>query len=223
MTKRTVLLWTAALLAAGPLVMWGADAFERPDVRPVVAPTGPGTPTSHPSRFSLTEQQENDLLAVLKETQPENHRRLLELKKSSPDRFRWAMRAMWPWYQRYKSMPKEAQKAMLDEQDAKVEIWRIVEALPQAKDPAERAKLTSDLREAVSKQFGADQVLREYRLTELEQQIKRLREELQQRREQREQILKDRVEEWLRASTQPHERRMSPPTRPAGPHPPEGQ
>ena len=208
MNKRLTLILCGALLLAMPLAMSAGDKDRENKDREGRPAAGPGAnfaPGGEREAFGakLTDEQETELLAAIKERQPETYRRLMESKEANPMRFRLALRSMWPWFQRYKNAPRDIQKAMMDEGDARVETWRLIKALGQAKDGPEKTKLISELNEAVSKQFNAEQALREYRLNELEQQISHLREELEQRRSQRDQIMKDRVEELLRASTQP--------------------
>lgn len=207
MNKRWMLVVCGALLLTMPLAMSAGDKDREGKDREGRGPVVPGPnfgPGGEREGFGmrLTDEQETELLNAIKDRQPEVYRRLMESKDANPMRYRAALKNMWPWYQRVKGAPKEIQKAMIDEGDARVEVWRLVKALGQAKE-AERAKLLGDLHDAVSRQFTAEQILREYRLNELEQQIGHLREELEQNRQQREQIIKDRLEELQRASTQP--------------------
>jgi hypothetical protein len=230
MSKRAILVLVAASLVL-PLAILAGDPPDKGGVRPAA-----DTPTSGPGFRPLTEQQETELMAALKDKDPENYKKLAELRESIPTRYRWALRGLWQWYQRYKGAPADLQKAMMDEQETRMATWRISRALGQAADPAEKTKLAAELRDALDKQFNAEQTLRECRLADLEQQIKHLREELDQRHQQREQILKDRMDDMIRSSTQPapprepgHEpgpgrdHRMGPPTRPAGHAPGEGE
>jgi hypothetical protein len=203
MSKSARLTVVVMFLAVVPLAILAAVGRDKPEGRrgPGIETSGPATPAA--AVKGLTEQQEEELMTTLKDTQPDYYKRLSDLKGSNPSRYRWALKSLWPWYQRFRNAPKEIQKALINEQEAKVEIWRIVRDLGQTKDPAETAKLTTDLKAAVSQQFNAEQVLRENRLNELEQQIKHLREELQQRRDQREQILDQRVQDLLKGPAEP--------------------
>lgn len=72
-----------------------------------------------------------------------------------------------------------------------------IREIRQTDDPAMKKQLTEQLRTEVLEHFEAEQTLREHRLLHLADKIKRLRAELEEHRQQREQIVTERIERWL--------------------------
>ncbi len=158
--------------------------------------------TSRPSPFARRES-EAEVLAVLKDRLPLRYQRLIELKESSPQEYTRHLNRMRRWYGYWKRMPTAIQDADVLQQTMSVRIWQLVEQMRQAAPEAARPALEQQLTEAVAKQFEAETVVMAYRLEMLERALARVREHLAERREKRDALLAERVEELLRATTQP--------------------
>lgn len=174
-----------------------SDASRGPRTRPAWRGRGP----------ALSEQQQQEVLEMLKEHQLGHYQRLMELREQDPDRYQAALHSAWRWYLRYKSMPEEVRQAANDSRNAKIAIYRVTRELQNTHDTYMRTRLVKELRQALRQEFQADLVVREYRLNQIEAELERLREEFQQRRENAEEIISERLEqhvdEHLKATTQP--------------------
>lgn len=196
MTKRAIVLLMA--ISVVPLTAFlsaetddrgsGGDADE-PTTRPAVR-RGP----------SLSDEQEAELLEVLREHQPGHYRQLTELRDSDPRRYRSALMSAWRWYQRWKVLPEEVQEASNAARNARITVFRIMRELRDTADPQARRQLLRELREAVRQEFQAEQIVREYRLEQLEAELERLREELKHHRENAEELIEERVERYVEVS-----------------------
>ncbi len=166
---------------------------------------GPHRPTTQPRHRSLTEAQEKELLAVLKEKRPELYKRLKDMKERDKDTkrlgYRWMVQAMWGWYQKWKNLPKPIQDAWIDEHDAKVEAWRLAQEMRKATSESEKEEIIAKLRTAVAKQFDAEQKVRGYRLTQLEEQLAQAREDLKARAKRRAEVIDELVERVIKGAS----------------------
>lgn len=153
----------------------------------------------------LSDAQIKELLDSLKEYRPDFHKRLIQLRTDDPRAYRSALGGAWRWYRRlgWKDMPLEVKRAAIAEQKARVQIWRLVRKTREASSAQEKLSLAGELRQAVVERFEARQVLMTYRLERLEKEIQRLRAELKERADQQEQIVAERIERLMKATTQP--------------------
>ena len=106
------------------------------------SPHGGRRPITQPYRRGLTETEEKELLAVLKKRRPEHYERLMQLRDSSPIRYRWMLRTMWRWYQRIKHLPEEIQGAAIAEMDSKVRAWRLAREYRRAASEGQKEQLS---------------------------------------------------------------------------------
>jgi hypothetical protein len=209
MAKRIVALLMVTALVPAVAVLHGEppspdrhgiardEAGSRPTSRPA---TRPGPRRGGPA---LSEDQERELLSVLKDKQPGHYQRLVELRDSHPRRYRWALLSAWRWYRRWRAMPEDIREAANAAQNAKIMIYRTLQELREADDDYARFRLRRELRHAVRQEFEAELVVREYRLAQLEAELERLRAELEQREQNADALIAERVEHHLRVSGQP--------------------
>jgi len=145
----------------------------------------------------LTEEQEAELLKALKEKLPGRYEALMKLREEKNKGYRWALRGTWRWYERWKNLPEEVQKAAIVEQTERMQIVRILHVVGEAKGPAEKTRLKKDLAQSVARLFDAEQERHRHHLQELKDQIRRLEDELRQRTEDRDKLIEQRVERYL--------------------------
>jgi len=191
------------------------------DAEPPASSARANGPPGRPKRMRpLTEEQEKELLAFLKEHRPDLHSRLTEMRDSTPRRYRWAIAPMWRWYLRYKRLPAKERDVELKQQDVRVKILRLLRAIRKEKDAAKAEKLKKMLREAVTEQIEIEQKAFEIRLARLEEQVKRLREQLKSRDQRRDQIIEERYRRLLEGGAlRPHlMKRPRPPAGARGPN-----
>jgi hypothetical protein len=199
MKRRTTLiliaaLWagTAALLCAQP---GGHDAASKPaNASPLAA--GPEAKQPGPAAL-ITEQQETELLNALAEKRPEEASRLRRMKEENPRAYRAALHTAWRAYQVWKDLPPEMQKLQDVQARARLDAWRLVKELRGARDPADKERLRARLHEALAAEFAAEQAIREYRLDQLEEQLKRLRAEVKERADNRAQFIEKSIDDLL--------------------------
>ena len=116
----------------------------------------------------LTQQQEDELLAFVAKHRPRRHQRLVGLRQSDPRAYRWAMGRMWGWYQRWKTLSEGERKAALKQEQAGLRIWPLVRAYHRTDAAADEQRLTTEIRQAVTQRFEAEQTFQEQRLAQLE-------------------------------------------------------
>ena len=147
-------------------------------------------------------ESEAEVLAVLKDRLPLRYERLMELKAADPDDYARNLNRMRRWYGYWKRMPAAIQDADIIQQTTSVRIWQLVDQMRQASESS-RAAMQEELTVLAAKQFEAETVVMAYRLEMLEKALARMREHLAERRDKRDALVAERVDELLRATTQP--------------------
>jgi hypothetical protein len=160
----------------------------------------PGSPQG-PSRYRrrpLTEEQEKEVLQYLKKKRPEIYEQVLASREKDPRRYSWTLRSMWFFLSRLKRLPKPVQEAEETRQITHLRMWRLAHQLQGTKNAATRKELEQQMLEQADQNFAAEQIVREHRLTELAEQIKRIKAELKERAEDRKAIVREKVERMKR-------------------------
>lgn len=150
-----------------------------------------------PSRQPLTEEQEAELLEFIQEHLSQRYEDFVKLSETKPRHYQFVMARMWAWYEQWKVMSPEAQEASITEHDLRMEAFMVLRRWRETEDPDEKAQLKAELRDALGKHFDAEQRLREIQLAQLEERIERVRQELQQRAEDRDAIVTEHMERML--------------------------
>ncbi len=184
----------------------------------------------HPRRrgggWKISDEEEAELLAALKKHRPDHHHRLASLKEDHPMAYQWALRRAWRWYQQWKTLPDELKEITLDLQDYKLKAWRLARRVEQAENEDEKTKLEKQLHDTLTGQFQAEIAIYEHHIKDLEKRLECLREHLEQRKKQKNEIISDRMEKVIDAASRHdgdklpgdhHRRREGPPDR-DGPH-----
>jgi hypothetical protein len=203
--KRTLIL-TAILLSAGAAALLAQpaarDANSRPPkAPPAAAPKAPADANRLPA--DLTEQQVAELMTVLEEKRPEEAAQLKRIKEENPRDYPRALGAAWRNYLVWRDMPPEVQKAQETLVLAKLEAWRVSREYLAAKNPIQKDRLHARLMGLLGEEFDAEQTVREYRLSQLEEQLRRVRAELKERSNQRAQMIERDAQELLAAKIRP--------------------
>ena len=189
----------AALLAASAFVLAQAPDPPPPD-RPGGRPDwrarqrggrgdrmGPGARWGGGEGGFRPEAKMKELFEQLKEQDPERFERLTELRETDPDAFREEFRQI--MQQRFKA--RRAGGGGPVEQKC-VELSGIYRG---TKDQGKRQQIKAELRAAVEEAFDARVKERLQRLERMEQEIQRIRQEIEARQGNREEICKRRVDE----------------------------
>ena len=152
-------------------------------------------PMSDEPVVKLTPQQEAELIAAMKRSSPDDYYAyLMAAQKGDPKVYQKTLSWMWRKYERWRNAPKEIQEQMLVEQRAISEIGELVHAIRVEKDPPARDRLKKRLMAAVARKFDAEIVLHDYRLKQFEQRVKKLRDDLVQRKADRDNKIKQQYE-----------------------------
>jgi hypothetical protein len=171
----------------------GANRSEEPSPRR----HGRGGRRGHRRAKALTEEQEKEFLAVLKENRPFVYRTLQRLKKHNEDRYRGVLYRHWLDWQQLQRMPKEVQQAHTTIEQGRRAMVKLMVQYRRADNDQARKKLTSQIRSLAADIYDAHLKMREYKITELETRIKQLRAELKDRRENRDQQIEKNVRRLL--------------------------
>jgi hypothetical protein len=104
------------------------------------------------------------------------------------------------WYNRYGrgGRDPELNKLLVAESNAEREVSGLVREYSRKEDDKERAKIKEKLSAALSKQFEAQQKRREHELAKVEAQVKKLRELMKKRGEERKTIIDRRLDQLMR-------------------------
>ncbi len=174
---------------------------------------------SKPNYPKLTEQQEKETLAFLREHFPDYYRKVIKLKKENPQSYYRMLRSRWWFLRSLKQKPERVREAYIEQYKSTTHIWRIVRKYRNAKGAEAKKKLEASLQEEVTKLFDAEQIIREYRLAQLEERLKQLREEHRRRARDRDKIIPERVEQYKKTAAARQQssspRRRKPTTKPA--------
>ena len=159
----------------------------------------------------LTEKQEAELLEHLAKHQPRIFKRLAELRGKDERNYRFSLGWAWRFYSHLKELPEQLRSKVLAKEEARRRIYHLLTDIHEAKTDAEKKRLVGELRAPVTVMFGAEQAEREHRLTQLAEEIERVRAELKARLARRDEIIAERIELLLKG----------PPAEPSrGPGPP---
>ncbi len=196
----TVMLLCGAVVAADPPADPPAEQGQTVD-QPADAPQpdGHGQHSRRARRTArqLTDEQEAELLEFFQEHMANRYEVFVKLAEDNPRLYRFIMARMWAWYQQWKDMSPEAQEASIAEHDLRMEAFMVLRQWRKEKDPEEKKRLKAQLRETLEQHFDAEQRLQEVQLAELEQRIEQVRQEIQQRAEDRDSIVTEHMERML--------------------------
>ncbi len=178
----------------------------------------PGDPASRPDKptgrrtLADAKQHETKLLEWVKQVRPEHHKRLVVLKKTNPRLYWWAMRETIKLHRRTKSMPADLRDLMFQQQDLRLRAWRLAKEFRSTDSEQDKDRLRADLREVLARMFAVQQKVRLRRLAMLEQRIKLIRANLEQRAKRRDQIIEKKLQRMLNAPQKPRRRGPGRPT-----------
>ncbi|HUT01407.1 MAG TPA: hypothetical protein VM031_03050 [Phycisphaerae bacterium] len=228
MRKLSIVILSAALVAAVAVSLSDAPSV----ARSAPAPTGTGDKAttrparSRPSRRPgsrgsgrfgqpLTKEQEQEVLEYLKTKRPELHKQAMSERQRDPRRYRRTIRSMWHFISRMKALPPKLRDAHEVHQATYIRMWQLARELKETKDPSRQKELRKELRDLAERNFDASQIVREHRLSQLSEEIKRLKAELKKRAEDREAVVREMVDRMIR----PRRRSPRPDEKPRRPHP----
>ncbi len=171
---------------------------------------------------TLTDEQEAELLEFLHEHMASRYEAIVGMSEENPERYARVMPRMWRWYQQWKDMSPEAQEASIVEHDRRIETFMILRRWRDAESPEEKEQLKAELQEALERHFDAEQALREVQLAELEQRLEQVRQEVQQRADDRDTIVAEHMQRILQYRPRAHNDEAPDSDKPADPpSPPE--
>lgn len=193
--------------AAGPQSRFTAIGDpSRAEAQRQTTRSGPASRSHRPmgSGTALPPEQLDEMMAFLKEHMPELHQRLDRLRSESRPASQRLIGSTWQLYNRVRNYPPEIQTAAISRHQLNVSIFQAVADYQQA-PPAEKETRRTRIRELLAKQFEHDQVVKEYEVKRLTQQLANLRAELEERSKSRDRIIQERLDSVLQgpARTRP--------------------
>lgn len=161
----------------------------------------------------LSQEEEQEALDYLKNRHPEYYQDLLKLKDTYPQKYQGNIRSIRFWIHSVTQIPEAIRDAYIVQQqcymrisDLTQELRKVDEQIAQLKErmtpdagsadqrqlqdfEASGQELKARIRKAVDARFDPDQVIREYRLEQLQKQISMMMDDIRQRDKQRSQLV----------------------------------
>jgi septum formation topological specificity factor MinE len=172
---------------------FGKLPFGTPGMERDGAGRGPGP------KQPLTDEQIKQTVDVLVEIQPELGRQLEALGQKDPEQLRQQVAKLSPrlkWLVYQKSHDPEGYAVRVEEQRLQLQAADLAHKIREA-DPKMAAQLKSELHSVLEKHFEARNKVVEHELISLEKRIQRLRDDLKMQRDQKDQIIDERMEQLL--------------------------
>jgi len=212
--------WCRVALApvAGCLLIvafsWSLAAPVGRGARAVGPDDGPASPARVPAsrpasrrsparRWGFSERQKREVLAFTKEHMPEQHKRLVRLLEDDPRRAGWLLRRLYRLYVNVRRYPPEVRRAAIARHQVRVAIYQAVRELRQADSESQRRAIKARLAELLGQQFDHEQVVRDYEVKRLAEQVADLAAEVRRRRANRAAVIEARLKRLLAARPRP--------------------
>jgi hypothetical protein len=182
------------------------NAAEKPTTRPAGAVRRPGASESDGSKgyrgpAQLTAEQEQEVLDYLKSRRPEVYEEVVAQREKDPARYRRTLRSMYSFVARARKLPEGVAQAYESLQQTHVALWRLSREYNNSDSPEKKLEIENSMKEQAGRQFEAEQLIRRHRLAELEEQIRNLKAELDQRAKDSEAVIRETVERLKRNVT----------------------
>lgn len=135
------------------------------------------------------------LLNFLRERAPDLHRDLEQMKETEPEEYREQLENAWELRDRFLELDErspDAARASLAAELLEYRSHKIARALGVEKSEERRNRLEADLRKALADGFDARVKVTRFELSELEQEVQRMREWLDRRTQNRNKIIETR-------------------------------
>ncbi len=196
MTHRWIIAAASVLLATGTWIASRAQPGATSDARQ--ADAGAKAPAGEDeTKPSLQGELARQFLEHLAEKEPEEYARLMELRKRRPGMYRLELLAAWVRRQRMEHVPKEVREAKETIETGRRVILRLVMQYRRETDSGKREAVRGKIVQAVGELFDADITLREHQVKELEERLAAVRQEIKDRRANRDEVVEDRVQRVL--------------------------
>lgn len=170
-------------------------------------PVRPRTPADQ--RPSITQQRLDEVLEILDELDPQLAAEIRRGHQVAPERTMEALRPHLPTVRRMmtiKARDPEGYRFRVEDYRYARETGNLAQQLMQAErdeQPALARRLRRELESKVAGHFELRQQWREHEVRLVEQRIEQMRRAIENRRQQRQQIIRDKVEELTGQSTSP--------------------
>jgi uncharacterized small protein (DUF1192 family) len=197
MTQRWLIATTSVLLATGAWIASLAQSDRPSGPRQGDPPAQATTGDDGQTQPSLQDKLARQFLERLAEEEPEEYARLMELRKRRPGIYKLELLAAWVRRQRMEQTPKEVRQAKETIETGRRVIFRLVMEYRRESDSQRREAVRQKIVQAVGELVDADITLREYKVKELEERLAAIRQEIKDRRANRDEVVEDRVQRVL--------------------------
>jgi chromosome segregation ATPase len=202
------------------------EAAEKPTTRPAGAvPRGgasePDGSKGSRSPMKLTAEQEQEVLDYLKSRRPEIYEEVISQREKDPARYRRTLRSVYPFVARVRKLPENVAQAYEGIQQTHMALWRLAREYNNADSPEKKLEIENGMKEQARRQFESEQLVRRHRLADLEEQIRNLKGELDQRAKDSDSVIHETVERFKRNVTRYEKDKQHGPEgeKPERPHP----
>lgn len=151
----------------------------------------------------LTQEEEEEALSLLKETDPDRHERVLQLKESNPLMYRQIMNGFARQFRnlkRIKADDPETYERILQERRMDRDCRDLAEAYKSA-EPDEQKRIENQLKDKLNILFDLRQKNRELEIQKLEARLQELKEKNRLRMASKQEIVENRFQELLGKSS----------------------
>jgi len=202
MQRQWIRLGLVLLAAGGVLTVALAENTSEQD--PATAPLAsrPHKPSAGKPE-ATKEAAEPEAMEWLKQYMPEMHKQITEAAAKDPQQGEAMLHKIQPFIAKTRLYPPEVREAAIAYRRLNLAVYRMVREARNAGDARQKEKLTEGVRGLLNEQFEKDQVVREYEITRLERQLARLKEEVQQRANNRDKIIQDMLRRLLEPASRP--------------------
>ncbi len=193
-------------LAAVAMAAWAQDPPAGPPAAPAAHERGalrPAFPGPHHNR-PLTQEQINDVLAVLKTQDPQLAARVQAALKAHPEKLRELLAPHWPRLQRLAELKRSDPTLFnltMEEIRLNRQTWPVLRNLQQAirqQDAPRQTELHRQLHELVAQQFDVRQKIRRRELDNMAKRLALLRKEIEAREKDRAAVIDDHIANLLK-------------------------
>jgi len=199
--------------AANPAAAGGGDTATQPPKAPAAdtsALPAQGQPGERPRRAAgfgehnpamfrdVTDEEVNDILAFTRENMPQVNAELVKMKDSDPSHFKQMCRRLRfeiRQLRELKTSNPEAFAKAIEEKQLQAHAREVAQSFRKSSDPTERDRLKTELRGTLQKLLDAELITKRAQIRRLEDSLKRVRDELQERETHRDDVVSKQLDE----------------------------
>jgi hypothetical protein len=192
-------IFSIILLISVSLCLLQTDIFageEEPSPYDIAQAPLPGGPPLPPP--VLSDRQKSEVLSFIQKNMPSTYQSLMEIKGADPGRYNHGLLENYRIMMDLKALAKvdsEAYKDSLRAIQLEDESMKLSKQYRKASDDQEKGQITKKLKTVLSELFDLREKERSRRIKQLEQELARLKESLNNRKKNKDTIVQQRIDE----------------------------